>query len=70
MCQSNNIFKLFGFINTYLQKLLFLKLKKKCSKTKPKLLELPYNALVYLLGPLVRQINIREQFYVRNYRFL
>ena len=29
-----------------------------------------YNAHVYLLGPLVRQINIREQFYVRNYRFL
>ena len=34
-----------------------------------KLLELPYNAHVYLLGPLIRQINIREQFYVRNYRF-
>ena len=35
-----------------------------------KLLELPYNAHVYLLGPLVRQINIGEQFYVRNFRFL
>ena len=35
-----------------------------------KLLELPYNAYVYLLGPIVRQINIREQFCVRNYRFL
>ena len=35
-----------------------------------KLLELSYNAHVYLLGPLVRQINIRGQFYVRNYRFL
>ena len=35
-----------------------------------KLLELPYNAHVYLLCLLVRQINIREQFYVRNYRFL
>ena len=35
-----------------------------------KLLELPYNDHVYLLGPLVRQINIREQFYVRKYRFL
>ena len=35
-----------------------------------KLLELPYNAHVYLLGPLVRQINIREQFYVHNYRLL
>ena len=35
-----------------------------------KLLELPYDAHVYLLGPLVRQINIREQFYARNYRFL
>ena len=35
-----------------------------------KLLELPYNAHVYLLGPLVKQINIREQIYVRNYRFL
>ena len=34
-----------------------------------KLLELPYNAHGYLLGSLVRQINIREQFYVRNYRF-
>ena len=34
-----------------------------------KLLELPYNAHVYLLGPLVKQINIREQLYVRNYRF-
>ena len=34
-----------------------------------KLLGLPYNAHVYLLGPLVRQINIREQLYVRNYRF-
>ena len=33
------------------------------------LLELPYNADVYLLGPLVKQINIGEQFYVRNYRF-
>ena len=29
-----------------------------------KLLELPYNAHVYLLGPLVKQINIREQLYV------
>ena len=35
-----------------------------------KLLELPYNAHVSLLGPLVKQINIRKQFYVRNYRFL
>ena len=25
---------------------------------------------LHKLGPLVRQINIREQFYVRNYRFL
>ena len=31
------------------------------------LLGLPYNAHGYLLGPLVRQINIREQFYVLNY---
>ena len=35
-----------------------------------KLLGLPYNAHVYLLGPLVRQINIRDQLYVRNYYFL
>ena len=34
-----------------------------------KLLELPYNAHVYLLGPLVKQINVIEQLYVRNYRF-
>ena len=27
-----------------------------------KLLELPYNARVYFLGPVVSQINIREQF--------
>ena len=45
----------------------------KCCKTWNiaihKLLELPYNAHVYLLGPIVRQINIREQFYVRNFCF-
>ena len=37
-----------------------------------KLLELPYNAHVYLLGPQINireQINIRDQLYVRNYCF-
>ena len=31
---------------------------------------LPYNAHTYLLGPLMGQIEIREQLYIRNFRFL
>ena len=31
-----------------------------------KLQGLPYNAHVYLLGPLVKQINVREQLYEVN----
>ena len=34
------------------------------------LLGLPFNAHVYLLGPLVGQLGMREQLYVRNFRFL
>ena len=33
------------------------------------LLGLPFNAHVYLLGPLVAQLGMREQLYVRNFRF-
>ena len=31
---------------------------------------LPFNAHVYLLGPLVGQLGMREQLYVRNFRFI
>ena len=34
------------------------------------ILGLPYNAHTYLLGPLMGQIGIREQLYIRNCRFL
>ena len=34
------------------------------------LLGLPFNAHVYLLSPLVGQLGMREQLYVRNFRFL
>ena len=34
------------------------------------ILGLPYNAHTYLLGPLMGQIGIREQLYIRNFRFL
>ena len=34
------------------------------------ILGLPYNAHTYLLGPLMGQIRIREQLYIRNFRFL
>ena len=33
------------------------------------ILGLPYNAHTYLLGPLMGQIGIREQLYIRNFRF-
>ena len=33
------------------------------------LLGLPFNAHVYLLGLLVGQLGMREQLYVRNFRF-
>ena len=33
------------------------------------LLGLPFIAHVYLLGPLVGQLGMREQLYVRNFRF-
>ena len=34
------------------------------------LLGLPFNAHVYLLGPLVGQLGMREQLYVHNFRFI
>ena len=34
------------------------------------LLGLPFNAHVYLLGPHVGQLGMREQLYVRNFRFI
>ena len=34
------------------------------------ILGLPYNAHTYLVGPLMGQIGIREQLYIRNFRFL
>ena len=34
------------------------------------LLQLPFNAHTWLLGPITEQNNIRTQLYIRNYRFL
>ena len=34
------------------------------------LLQLPFNAHTWLLGPITKQNNIRTQLYIRNYRFL
>ena len=78
MLQSNvliNLFKSYccSFYGSHLWKFNSIGFDKCCKAWNiaiRKLLELPYNAHVYLLGPLVKQINIREQLYVRNYRFL
>ena len=77
MLQSNvlvNLFKSYccSFYGSHLWKFNSTGFDKCCKAWNiaiRKLLELPYNAHVYLLGPLVKQINIREQLYVRNYRF-
>ena len=34
------------------------------------LLGLPYNAHTYLLGPIMGQLDLRSQLYIRNFRFL
>ena len=31
---------------------------------------LPYNAHTYLLGPIMGQLDLRSQLYIRNFRFL
>ena len=70
-----NLFKLYccSFHGSHLWKFNSIGFDKCCKAWNVvihKLLGLTYNAHVYLLGPLVRQINIREQLYVRNYLFL
>ena len=32
--------------------------------------ELPYNAHTYFLGPIMGQLDLRSQLYIRNFRFL
>ena len=68
MLQSNvliNLFKSYccSFYGSHLWKFNSTGFDKCCKAWNiaiRKLLELPYNAHVYLLGPLVKQINIRE----------
>ena len=33
------------------------------------LLKLPYNALTIYLGPLINQLHLSKQLYIRNFRF-
>ena len=78
MLQSNvliNLFKSYccSLYGSHLWKINYIGFDKCCkawNMAMRKILGLPYNAHVYLLDPLVKQINVREQLYVRNYRFL
>ena len=72
MLQSNvliNLFKSYccSFYGSHLWKFNSTGLDKCCKAWNiaiRKWLELPYNAHVYLLGPPVKQINIREQLFI------